>query len=226
MSGTLPGWVMRAHPRSRGEHWCEVTGHFVPRGSSPLARGTLVSQAGRIGLWGLIPARAGNTARPLLVRARGRAHPRSRGEHRRPGCSAVQGLGSSPLARGTRGNLSRAAARNGLIPARAGNTTVPDPAKITDRAHPRSRGEHHIMEHLPALLLGSSPLARGTHDDDRESGGAAGLIPARAGNTSAFVFHTHRVGAHPRSRGEHTLSETSTPPRGGAHPRSRGEHIR
>ena len=91
----------RAHPRSRGEHAGGSPPGAGSPGSSPLARGTLFC------LWvftdapGLIPARAGNTRYSSFHSRRGRAHPRSRGEHlcilhRIP----IIG-GSSPLARGT-----------------------------------------------------------------------------------------------------------------------------
>ena len=53
----------RAHPRSRGEHVVLVHGGSGDWGSSPLARGTLVTHLCDNPLCGLIPARAGNTAR-------------------------------------------------------------------------------------------------------------------------------------------------------------------
>ena len=91
-----------AHPRSRGEH---ATGKGRSPwfwGSSPLARGTLVTHLCDNPLCGLIPARAGNTL--CLVKL------------------ICHDLGSSPLARGTRGVLATLTATVGLIPARAGNT--------------------------------------------------------------------------------------------------------
>ena len=62
---TLPGPVntpvLRAHPRSRGDHRglrdCTIT----VLGSSPLARGPLLKRAGTFAAFGLIPARAGTT---------------------------------------------------------------------------------------------------------------------------------------------------------------------
>ena len=91
-------------------------------GSSPLARGTpdvawLTAEAE-----GLIPARAGNTGRDILVFLSVWAHPRSRGEHGGAVNKHECMTGSSPLARGTPGNRVRVSQRRGLIPARAGNT--------------------------------------------------------------------------------------------------------
>ena len=114
--------VRRAHPRSRGEHWHRCIRSRRAWGSSPLARGTPPGGARLTRLWGLIPARAGNT-----VSARDRveiegAHPRSRGEHLSTSVSATVRPGSSPLARGTLVPCLARGKRGGLIPARAGNT--------------------------------------------------------------------------------------------------------
>ena len=49
----------------------------------------------------LIPARAGNTPECFDCMMRDRAHPRSRGEHRRYSGGRFVNVGSSPLARGT-----------------------------------------------------------------------------------------------------------------------------
>ena len=94
--------VTGAHPRSRGEHRAALARLKTLTGSSPLARGTLVTHLCDNPLCGLIPARAGNTL--CLVKL------------------ICHDLGSSPLARGTRGVLATLTATVGLIPARAGNT--------------------------------------------------------------------------------------------------------
>ena len=91
---------------------------------------------------GLIPARAGNTYPCGGGRVAPGAHPRSRGEHWAFTYESQVIPGSSPLARGTRPGLSRRGDRQGLIPARAGNTRVWTLEMTTLRAHPRSRGEH------------------------------------------------------------------------------------
>ena len=51
---------------------------------------------------------------------------------------------------------------------------------------------------------GSSPLARGTPGPVHVLGPGGGLIPARAGNTVFGCLFKVCVGAHPRSRGEHS----------------------
>ena len=130
--------------------------------------------------------------------------------------------GSSPLARGTPNPVENLLAVEGLIPARAGNTSTGKIAAYPTGAHPRSRGEHPGALQLFNALLGSSPLARGTLQDGGKLACCQGLIPARAGNTDSLTETQERAWAHPRSRGEHhskrSLSRTSM----GSSPLARG----
>ena len=59
-----------AHPRSRGEHYSELSSPQSEHGSSPLARGTLRLEPLLAGRVRLIPARAGNTQGRCLRRCR------------------------------------------------------------------------------------------------------------------------------------------------------------
>ena len=92
---------LRAHPRSRGEHFTMPSTAGLASGSSPLARGTRQDPLCGGALRGLIPARAGNTKATQEESANNEAHPRSRGEHTRMFRLHDAGQGSSPLARGT-----------------------------------------------------------------------------------------------------------------------------
>ena len=156
--------ILRAHPRSRGEHLSPVWWNSCTVGSSPLARGTRLHIERHALGHGLIPARAGNT--PLCVRwaCPSWAHPRSRGEHTSAAAGSSPVRGSSPLARGTLLTIFDGLKAVGLIPARAGNTRSFTDSLSLRRAHPRSRGEHRRKSPIPPHKLGSSPLARGTHD--------------------------------------------------------------
>ena len=176
---------MGAHPRSRGEHHRSKNFRMTVRGSSPLARGTRGHSCPSEVIFGLIPARAGNTCQDANHCRRGWAHPRSRGEHSKRSSARTRKRGSSPLARGTRGDDDEFVGAGGLIPARAGNTLITLVCGAHERAHPRSRGEHYRCPGGLRLGLGSSPLARGTPRSDVGKFGGPGLIPARAGNTSA-----------------------------------------
>ena len=113
----------------------------------------------------------------------GTAHPRSRGEHHTETVNGENIVGSSPLARGTLDKTRRHIVHARLIPARAGNTLPLNQDMVYVMAHPRSRGEHFCKLEPPPLLLGSSPLARGTRGWFWGFVGCFRLIPARAGNT-------------------------------------------
>ena len=193
----------RAHPRSRGEHGTGTSSLRSKLGSSPLARGTPAYDGFTPRVFGLIPARAGNTYRPTHQSTCRRAHPRSRGEHLRDFTAQLLDSGSSPLARGTLRCSISIRRMTGLIPARAGNTGTLLELLRVRRAHPRSRGEHSPPSSKGIGVLGSSPLARGTQPGGFGSETRGGLIPARAGNTRKKSAPNHGVGAHPRSRGEH-----------------------
>ena len=72
---------------------------------------------------GLIPTYAGNTVARRLLRVVVRAHPHVCGEHYVNHPALVADAGSSPRMRGTRKGLRVSAARCGLIPTYAGNTS-------------------------------------------------------------------------------------------------------
>ena len=175
--------LVRAHPRSRGEHPTRLSTTSMWMGSSPLARGTRKWNQRRRRKKGLIPARAGNTGRPVRRNQTRWAHPRSRGEHFLVRVSVLVWTGSSPLARGTLSDITQLLKSRGLIPARAGNTQRFLHGVPSRRAHPRSRGEHLGAQREHTRAEGSSPLARGTPHLYDPVTGAGRLIPARAGNT-------------------------------------------
>ena len=130
--------------------------------------------------------------------------------------------GSSPLARGTPALRDSAFRREGLIPARAGNTGRGNYHLPRMRAHPRSRGEHPLTSPDTSATSGSSPLARGTLCGLRLRTNGLGLIPARAGNTWHAGDWNANARAHPRSRGEHRGSVSSAKTRAGSSPLARG----
>ncbi len=175
---------MRAHPRSRGEHFAAEYPDLESRGSSPLTRGAQERQERWRVRPGLIPAHAGSTvvlsSRICFIGA----HPRSRGEHEAVILQrhVAEGLipahagstislradlghinGSSPLTRGARRAPGSCAVASGLIPAHAGSTERVQERRPVVGAHPRSRGEHPYSPKPAARAHGSSPLTRGAH---------------------------------------------------------------
>ncbi len=193
----------QAHPRSRGEHWSPGQSSEQDPGSSPLTRGALSVQWSGAGGVGLIPAHAGSTIGSVEWGWRGGAHPRSRGEHEEVTPFSLVTAGSSPLTRGAPNTRCEIVASTRLIPAHAGSTRDALHRPLWQGAHPRSRGEHSglLVAHL--VLSGSSPLTRGARFRTLLDLTSAGLIPAHAGSTRVRRPVVRRLGAHPRSRGEH-----------------------
>mgnify|MGYP001013199085 CR=1 FL=1 len=170
----------------------------------------------------LIPAHAGstvcdNSGQPLQA-----AHPRSRGEHAMSTSLGRVSGGSSPLTRGARARARLGTIRERLIPAHAGSTVGDPTSAASDWAHPRSRGEHNTLDLEPMRAAGSSPLTRGAPNSLKAAPSSRRLIPAHAGSTLRGAAPRNNEPAHPRSRGEHKPSSTSSLPRSGSSPLTRG----
>ena len=195
-----------AHPRSRGENLQTWGGKISRKGSSPLTRVKLVTCRGSRRCQGLIPAHAGKTAGAPCAGAGRGAHPRSRGENSNGEAGLMRRLGSSPLTRGKRDALHMRLDAMRLIPAHAGKTPTTPAFSASTTAHPRSRGENDAIQRAPRAPSGSSPLTRGKPGGRRRAGGDYGLIPAHAGKTEAHQLQDMSGRAHPRSRGENSVS--------------------
>ena len=110
------------YPRWRGEHTTLSDSLDKYRGLSPLARGTLAQVLKCDVEWRFIPAGAGNTSSSSKSSTGFTVYPRWRGEHPAWRDFAEQGIGLSPLARGTLMLANRSARGSRFIPAGAGNT--------------------------------------------------------------------------------------------------------
>ena len=115
-------YLLKAHPRSRGENRVAVYGITATGGSSPLTRGKQGWPELHRGPPGLIPAHAGKTRIRLTDRECVEAHPRSRGENTADDALTQQPAGSSPLTRGKPQKWSVVRIARRLIPAHAGKT--------------------------------------------------------------------------------------------------------
>ena len=218
---TSPG-PPTAHPRSRGEHGKAHTLSAVLDGSSPLTRGAGNDLEFEDEYEGLIPAHAGSTVPPCCARPQAWAHPRSRGEHVLKDVLVVLLLGSSPLTRGARASACTTRNPRGLIPAHAGSTGHPRPARNPGRAHPRSRGEHPWLIASQLTATGSSPLTRGARQTCQSRMVRTGLIPAHEGSTGKKNGNSKTSTAHPRSRGEHACHASESIGARGSSPLTRG----
>ena len=131
---------------------------------------------------------------------------------------------------------------SGIIPARAGFTGIFYTPHSEDWDHPRSRGVYTASRAGAYSGMGSSPLARGLHRNQRRGHEESRIIPARAGFTGAAGgLLVRALGSSPLARGLHTsqsvesASDGIIPARAGFtrttrstggprpdHPRSRG----
>ena len=149
-----------------------------------------------------IPAYAGNSPNGESSSKGHSVHPRLRGELFLVSHLVTSTNGSSPLTRGTPGQLDKANAGFRFIPAYAGNSRLLARLLLRLTVHPRLRGE-------------LCRVRQGPHKSRR-------FIPAYAGNslTAPRIFRFSTV--HPRLRGElsglHCLSLVFT----GSSPLTRG----
>ena len=173
------------------------------RGSSPLSRGIPHIAPQATAFHRIIPALAGNT-QPLR---RGmntmRDHPRSRGEYCFIGINYEARVGSSPLSRGILVGCPVVHPNIRIIPALAGNTSLPIVSDSYTADHPRSRGEYGLDLGSDLVEYGSSPLSRGILAAPFCHQSRYRIIPALAGNTWSTKPETSLARDHPRSRGEY-----------------------
>ena len=149
----------------------------------------------------IIPARAGFTP-PRKENSNDRPdHPRSRGVYGGRDGGGHDSSGSSPLARGLPRIVHVSQRQRRIIPARAGFTVCSFVVPYEPWDHPRSRGVYATTTWTAVIIPGSSPLARGLPSRDPDRQGTRGIIPARAGFTTAASTRSTPTRHHPRSRG-------------------------
>ena len=183
---TTHSWRRSDHPRSRGVYRAVCRVSVSGGGSSPLARGLLFCGLQPADGEGIIPARAGSTSRRCCSTDCAWDHPRSRGVYGMSSLFRDAKRGSSPLARGLLSGLICIIIRKGIIPARAGSTSSPPGKAPILRDHPRSRGVYIDKRAGSEDKNGSSPLARGLPIYLNSDHFNIGIIPARAGSTTAI----------------------------------------
>ena len=138
------------------------------------------------------------------------------------GWSSLESVGSSPLARGLRRGYQSHPLGARIIPARAGFTSLPRFPYPRAGDHPRSRGVYWIGGGRGGKEKGSSPLARGLHEDNPLCTQPYRIIPARAGFTFMMSVLSVRVPDHPRSRGVYLEMWGARPAICGSSPLARG----
>lgn len=155
--------LLRVHPRPRGEYFYISAFYTSTKGSSPLARGILKQARTDSDMARFTPAYAGNTGAGGSGGLPQWVHPRLRGEYPIGDFTVSLPLGSPPLTRGI--YLAKAEGRDAdrFTPAYAGNTHNIIDYTVSEKVHPRLRGEYCCIPSTRLDCIGSSPLTRGIH---------------------------------------------------------------
>ena len=134
-------------------------------------------------------------------------------------------MGLSPLTRGNPGNYLKGAYAWGPIPAHAGEPAPSQRAPAALRAYPRSRGGTRYFPGDGFHDLGLSPLTRGNHGLEHQTGKPCGPIPAHAGEPQKSAGAAPLDWAYPRSRGGTILPGQYFDATRGLSPLTRGNRV-
>ena len=210
------------HPRGCGESLGSAGGGLLAAGPSPRVRGIPVAEGGGEARHGSIPAGAGNPVSAVRALRAAGVHPRGCGESPAGAEPRYQPSGPSPRVRGIRLHAHRPEARDGSIPAGAGNPTKRRCRRRCSGVHPRGCGESASNSGADHPGHGPSPRVRGIPVRGAAGDGGAGSIPAGAGNPVCHQSSSLPRPVHPRGCGESQLLERGLVDGGGPSPRVRG----
>ncbi len=221
----FPLRLQPCQPRITPAHAGTTPSHdltFFPAGDHPRSRGNhfIFQHPDELRIR-ITPAHAGTT--PLLTASSPevRDHPRSRGNHWHRQMYLARRIGSPPLTREPPKATKASGKKMGITPAHAGTTNgmqnLPEPI----RDHPRSRGNHvrKFIENWHEW--GSPPLTREPLCLGVASPADVGITPAHAGTTMIVPYNFKNIEDHPRSRGNHPLSDRLVPIPEGSPPLTR-----
>ena len=170
-----------AHPRRCGADEKGMVHTHPVAGSSPQVRGRSMCSTTTRSRRGLIPAGAGQMARPPDASREGKAHPRRCGADL-PLLHLTCEFPAHPRRCGADGGINdRTTGGRGLIPAGAGQIPNIPHAANRSGAHPRRCGADSPLSRVTASFVGSSPQVRGRFTAHRARSSHLWLIPAGAG---------------------------------------------
>ena len=189
-------------------------------------RGKLVRRVQTEGSRRIIPARAGQTTRCIIVSILPTDHPRACGANILPIWGYEGERGSSPRVRGKLGVFGIVHESPRIIPARAGQTA----ARLTPRRfhpdHPRACGANKAFSRLAMSAFGSSPRVRGKQGTVDLTIPENRIIPARAGQTGMCGRWVPVRSDHPRACGANPAALRALGAHVGSSPRVRGKPVR
>ena len=134
--------------------------------------------------------------------------------------------GSSPRVRGKPLGRGGAGIIRRIIPARAGQTRFDGASGFDGSDHPRACGANYFWVRHHMSPGGSSPRVRGKHGVREGLERAGRIIPARAGQTSAWRACRPGPSDHPRACGANWAVAADEVRLAGSSPRVRGKHGR
>ena len=171
----------------------------------------------------IIPAHAGQTARPCTSSADLTDHPRACGANSVIAIDAMVVPGSSPRMRGKLKHLGDLIDHRWIIPAHAGQTYRYGCGRHRQPDHPRACGANPVRT-VPSLWAsGSSPRMRGKQRAFIENTLKPRIIPAHAGQTDVARWSGNWRTDHPRACGANSALRPSNILQSGSSPRMRGK---
>ena len=213
------------HPRECGANFALRQRLEVVAGSSPRVRGKRPATRQRSTDTRIIPASAGQTARPRAPSSTCADHPRECGANVACIFALRSPDGSSPRVRGKPHPRTRLRHRQRIIPASAGQTSRCPTYTTRWTDHPRECGANRQSILRSQSLTGSSPRVRGKLPVGMGSGSLRRIIPASAGQTRAYEPLGPFVADHPRECGANWLSISHCRRIDGSSPRVRGKRV-
>ena len=214
------------HPRACGANVSVFLDRRGVGGSSPRVRGKHLSRILRIIITRIIPARAGQTKRPVPAYCLTADHPRACGANSARAIYMLVVSGSSPRVRGKLPDGHTPLEHARIIPARAGQTssmTTIENRLLASTDHPRACGANMDTLNEGVDGFGSSPRVRGKRLLPTCRLLPIRIIPARAGQTAVRGQCLRPLADHPRACGANRATCSSCWALSGSSPRVRGK---
>ena len=171
------------HPRTRGEKSRRSVTVLCLPGSPPHTRGKGFRLPYVLSFWRITPAHAGKSDRLRRNQRKEQDHPRTRGEKSATQTSRFRPSGSPPHTRGKVGSYDLCDWQVGITPAHAGKSSKEMRSAVTEKDHPRTRGEKDWKSFDKYSMEGSPPHTRGKAGQSTAALWYRGITPAHAGKS-------------------------------------------
>ena len=225
-SKRVRAFSMPDHPRACGANSCDAASGRIVTGSSPRMRGKHGHLVRRNDRDRIIPAHAGQTARPRARRRPPPDHPRACGANCTVEPQYRFSFGSSPRMRGKPGFELDSEVTVRIIPAHAGQTSPAPRRGPRASDHPRACGANVACIFALRSPDGSSPRMRGKPGNGLADLASMRIIPAHAGQTRKSRRGRRPHTDHPRACGANGDIDMHFNQAYGSSPRMRGKQDR